>query len=164
MQCGGESSLQPQQWGERPFPKFLQCLQPEMSQVLCSFQESLQAKEHYLLWWSTAELPGECRAVAVGSFPCQSCSLGSFRPINVNFTEEMTCRTSVSDSRIDAYFFLYFFLPSWLNSMFSVSLFLKGCLKVCEHFRKRTTRTTAILVKIPSVIFIFLHCPLCLLD
>lgn len=44
-------------------------------------------------------------AVAVGSFHCQICSLGSFRPINVNFAEEMTGRTSVSDSRIDAYFF-----------------------------------------------------------
>lgn len=93
-------------------------------------------------------------AVAVGCFHCQSCSSGSFRPINVNFTEEMTCRTSVSDSRIDAFFFFhYFFLISSLNSVFILSLF--RCLKVCEHFRKRTTRTTSILVKTPSVIFIF---------
>lgn len=94
-------------------------------------------------------------AVAIGSFHCQSCSLGSFRPINVNFTEETTCRTSVSDSRIDAYFFPLFFLISSLNSVFILSLFRMRCSKVCEHFRKRTTRTTSILVKTPSVMFVF---------
>lgn len=164
MQCAVAGSLQASTV-RRNFPKFLQCLQPKMSKVLWSFQGKLSSKGTWV-WWSMAELPVSAEgAVALGSFHCQICSLGSFRPINVNFTREITCRTSVSDSRIDAYFFHFFFFFT-LFTQFNVYFitFSKGCSKVCEHFRKRTTRTAPILVKIQSVIFVLLYHPLCLLE
>lgn len=136
MQCAVAGSLQASTV-RRNFPKFLQCLQPKMSKVLWSFQGKLSSKGTWV-WWSMAELPVSAEgAVALGSFHCQICSLGSFRPINVNFTREITCRTSVSDSRIDVYFFhFFFFLLSSLNSMFILSLFqrdVQKCVSILER-------------------------------